>query len=261
MRALVVVPTLDEAGTITTLLDGILEHAPDRMEVLVVDDGSTDGTADLVADHPQAGRRVHLLQRGVRLGLGSAYRDGFAWGLERGFSALCEMDADLSHDPADLPRLLAELSRAHLVIGSRYVPGGSTVGWGLGRRILSRAGNLFVRTMTGLPIADSTAGFRCYRASTLRALGIQSMTSEGYSFQVEGAIRTWRAGYTIREVGVCFRERETGRSKMHRGIVEEAVRRVLAWAVEGPRTPPRRRELGPWPPTGAVHRDGHPPTV
>ena len=245
-RALVIVPTYEESATIGTVLERLFAAADDRTEVLVVDDGSADGTDDIVKAHPLAGSRVHLMERGAKLGLGSAYRDGFAWGMARDFDALVEMDADLSHDPADVPRLLAGLEGAHLVIGSRYVPGGSTHGWGIGRKILSRFGNLYVRVVTGLPVADATAGYRAYRTSTLRAIGIDSITSEGYSFQVEGAIRTWRAGYRIAEVPVAFSEREEGQSKMHGGTVREALRRVIAWGIEGPRTPRTVREVAPW---------------
>ena len=189
MRTLVVIPTYQEADAVVPTLDAVLAAAPE-VDVLVVDDASPDGTADLVTAHPAHGTRVWLLGRPGRGGLGSAYRAGFAWALGRGYDAVVEMDADLSHPPAVLPALVAGLAGADLVIGSRYVPGGRTEGWRWRRAVLSRLGNAYVRSVLGLDVHDATGGFRAFRASALRTIRVLSAESDGYAFQIE---TTWRA--------------------------------------------------------------------
>ena len=234
MRAVVVIPTYNEAASVEEVLGRVLAADP-RVEALVVDDGSPDGTAALVRAMAAADRRVHLLERGAKQGLGAAYRAGFAWGLERGYDAVVEMDADLSHPAERLPALLDGLDRADLVIGSRYVPGGRTVNWSPLRKAVSRGGNAYVRLALGLPVRDATAGYRAYRRAVLEALPVGAMESNGYCFQVEMAHRAWQEGFRVLEVPIAFTERAAGVSKMSRQIVAEALWRVTVWAFGGGR--------------------------
>jgi glycosyltransferase involved in cell wall biosynthesis len=235
-RTLVVVPTYEERGTIAELVRAVrsLPAAPD---VLVVDDDSPDGTGQVADDLAASDEQVAVLHRRAKSGLGPAYRAGLGWGLERGYDVLVEMDADLSHDPAELPRLLAALAEADLVIGSRYVPGGAVERWPAHRLMLSTAGNRYVRAVTGLPVQDATSGFRAFRRAVLTAIGIGSLRSDGYAFQVETTLRAWRAGFTVTEVPIRFVERREGASKLSRRVVLEAAWRVPRWA-RGPRRPP-----------------------
>jgi len=233
-RVLVVVPTYDERDTIGQVLDAVLAQPLD-LEVLVVDDSSPDGTGDLVAARAEVDTRVHVLHRGGKQGLGSAYRAGLRWGLDRGHEVLVEMDADLSHDPDDLPALVGATTGADLVLGSRYVPRGAVVNWPRHRLLLSRGGNLWVRTATGLPLRDATSGFRAFRAPLLEAIGVDALHSEGYGFQVETALQAWRAGFVVEELPITFTERRHGASKISRAIVLEATWRVLLWGLRGPR--------------------------
>jgi dolichol-phosphate mannosyltransferase len=242
VRALVVIPTYNEIDSIERVIARVLA-ADRRAEVLVVDDSSPDGTGDLVAKLAEREPRVHLLRRPGKQGLGAAYRAGFAWGIERGYDALVEMDADLSHPPERLPALLDGLGRADLVIGSRYVPGGATVNWSPVRKLISRGGNVYVRLALGLPIHDATAGYRAYRREVLEALPVEAVASNGYCFQVEMAHRTWQEGFRVTEVPITFTERASGVSKMSQRIVMEALVRVAAWAVTGGRR--RARPLHP----------------
>ena len=247
MKTLVVVPTYEERGTLAELLDALrgLDPAPD---VLVVDDASPDGTGEVAAAYADGDDRVHVLHRPRKAGLGPAYRAGLQWGLARGYEVLVEMDADLSHDPQQLPDLLAGLEDADLVIGSRYVPGGDVRRWTTGRLRLSTWGNRYVRGVTRLPVRDATSGFRAFRAATLRAIAVERLTSDGYAFQIETALRTWRAGFVIREVPITFVERREGASKLSRRVVAEAAWRIPAWGAAGLRG-------GRRPP------DGHPDSV
>ncbi len=242
MRALVVIPTYNEIDSIEHVIVRVLA-ADRRAEVLVVDDSSPDGTGDLVAKLAEDEPRVHLLRRGGKQGLGVAYRAGFAWGIERDYDALVEMDADMSHPPERLPALLEGLSRADLVIGSRYVPGGATANWSPLRKLISRGGNAYVRLALGLPVHDATAGYRAYRREVLEALPVSAVASNGYCFQVEMAHRTWQEGFRVIEVPITFTERTSGVSKMNQRIVAEALLRVAAWAVAGGRH--RARPLHP----------------
>jgi dolichol-phosphate mannosyltransferase len=242
VRALVVIPTYNEIESIEAVVERVLA-ADDRAEVLVVDDSSPDGTGDLVAKLGDAEPRVHLLRRPGKQGLGAAYRAGFAWGMERGYDALVEMDADMSHPPERLPALLDGLAAADLVIGSRYVPGGSTVNWSPLRKLISRGGNTYVQLALGLPVHDATAGYRAYRVEVLEALPVSAVASNGYCFQVEMAHRAWREGFRVAEVPITFTERASGVSKMSQRIVLEALLRVAVWAVTGGRR--RIRPLHP----------------
>jgi dolichol-phosphate mannosyltransferase len=239
MKALVVMPTYNEAESVVGVIDQVLAADP-RVDVLIVDDGSPDGTAGLVAERAAGEPRVRLLERSAKQGLGAAYRAGFAWGLERGYEALVEMDADLSHPPDRLPALLDGLAEADLVIGSRYVPGGRTVNWSRLREAISRGGNAYVRLALGVPVHDCTAGYRAYRREVLEALPVSAVQSNGYCFQVEMAHRTWQEGFRVVEVPIAFTERATGVSKMSRQIVAEALWRVTVWALTGGRGRARR---------------------
>lgn len=233
-RVVVVVPTYDEARTLPTTLARLRTSVPGA-DVLVVDDGSPDGTGRIADDLAAADSQLHVLHRTGKHGLGSAYVLGFRWALERGYDVVVEMDADGSHQPEQLPVLLEALhgpdGGSDLVIGSRWVPGGRVVNWPKHRELLSRGGNAYTRWATGLSVRDATAGFRAYRAEVLRAISLGSVASQGYCFQVDMALRVRDAGGTIAEVPISFVERELGRSKMSRAIVAEALVRVTAWGV------------------------------
>lgn len=240
-QALVIVPTYNERENISEVVRRLFDAAGGRVGLLVVDDGSPDGTAEIVKQIAAGPNDVHLIQRASKQGLGSAYRAGFAWALERGYEAVVEMDADLSHDPADVVHLLDALEGADLVIGSRYVPGGGTRNWGVLRRWLSRGANVYARFWLGFDVADSTAGFRAYRTGWLRELGLETVTSEGYAFQVEMTFRTYQARGRIVEVPITFVERTQGNSKMSKKIVAEALWRIARWGFQsrrGRRPPP-----------------------
>lgn len=229
--ALVITPTYNERDSITELISRLFAATGDRVDLLVIDDGSPDGTAELVKELGSKDERIHLEQRPRKLGLGTAYVKGFQWGIERGYSAVVEIDADLSHDPADVPRLLDALSDADLVIGSRYVPGGGVSNWGRGRRLLSSAGNVYARMWLGYKVRDSTAGFRAYRTTALARHDLDSIHSEGYGFQIEMTRRFHLAGLRIKEVPITFTERALGHSKMSRRIVIEALAAVTRWGI------------------------------
>ena len=229
-RVAVILPTYDERETVEEVIERVLA-ASDRVEVTVVDDSSPDGTGDLVRKMADREPRVTLLERPEKGGLAGAYLDGFSAALAEGHDLVVEMDADLSHRPEDLEGLLAAARTHHVVLGSRYVPGGRVRNWGLFRRILSRGGNLYVRVLLGLPLADATSGFRVYRREALRELVAQRLRSEGYAFQVELAYRAWRRGLRVGEVPIIFEERRHGQSKISRSIVVEALWQVVLWAV------------------------------
>lgn len=235
MRALVVVPTYNEAATLQRIVESV--RATGRAHVLIVDDGSPDGTGALADWLAERDYGVHVLHRTSKEGLGVAYRAGMRWALASGYDAIGQMDADGSHDPADVPRLLDALRNADLVIGSRYVPGGAVQNWARTRQLLSRSGNAYVRLWTALPVADATAGFRMFRRQTLTALDLDAVSSDGYSFQIELALRTYAAGFRVVEIPITFVERTDGVSKMSRSIVIEALWRVPRWAKGRQRAP------------------------
>lgn len=231
MRVIVVIPTYNEAGTIAQVLTR-LRHAVPAADILVVDDASPDGTAEIVRASAAELGGVDVLSRAGKLGLGSAYRDAFTEGLRRGYQVLVEMDGDLSHDAATLPALLRAVEGgADLAVGSRYVPGGSIPHWSPFRRALSRWGNRYARWVLALPLADATSGFRAYRAGMVTRLDLPSIRADGYGFQIEMAYRVARAGGTIAEVPIQFADRECGRSKMSIRIVIEALLLVTGWGV------------------------------
>jgi dolichol-phosphate mannosyltransferase len=227
---LVVVPTYDEAGNIDRLLDRVRRVLPDA-HLLVVDDASPDGTADLVRTRADFGDFVFLLERDGKQGLGAAYRDGFAWAIDRGYPTVVQMDADLSHPPERLPALVAALDDADVAVGSRYVRGGGVRNWAPHRRLISRLGNLYVALVLALGIRDATAGFKAFRREALLAIGATESTSEGYCFQIENAWRARREGLRVVEVPITFTDRTVGASKMSGSIVTEAVLRVLGWRL------------------------------
>ena len=230
MRCLVVVPTYQEAGNVAEVLRRTRAALPDGA-VLIVDDGSPDGTADRAEAVGAELGSVSVLRRQSKDGLGAAYRAGFSWGIERGFEVLIEMDADLQHDPAALPSLLSRVEDgADLAIGSRYVEGGSIPAWSWHRRALSRYGNRYAATVLGLPLTDATSGYRAYHANTLRLLDTSAFRADGYGFQIETAYRVCRAGGQIVEVPIAFHERVAGASKMSWRIVLEALVLVTWWA-------------------------------
>ncbi len=231
-RVLVVVPTYDERENLPLTLERLATHVPDA-HVLVVDDGSPDGTGQIAEeiaarDEP---RRVHVLHRTGKLGLGTAYIAGFHWALDRSYDVIVEMDADGSHRAEDLPKLLAALSDADLVLGSRWVPGGTVLNWPMSRHVLSRGANTYTRLVLGIPLRDATGGFRAYRAPLLRTLALDDIASQGYCFQVDMAWRTVRQGARVVEVPITFVERELGTSKMSRAIVVEALVSVTRWGI------------------------------
>ena len=231
---LIIVPTYNELVNAPLLVRRIFKYLPES-NILVVDDGSPDKTADVIRELQQEFPTLHLLERKTKLGLGSAYRLGFTWGLERGYEELIEMDADLSHRVRDLKKMIdaKELQPdVDLVIGSRWIPGGKTENWSRGRELLSRAANLYVRAMLGLGVRDSTAGFRIYSASMLKRLNMESIKSEGYSFQVEMTRAVHELDGKIIEVPITFRERENGVSKMSKKIVGEAMILVSLWGLK-----------------------------
>jgi dolichol-phosphate mannosyltransferase len=247
MQTLVVVPTYNEIGTINQVIEVVTAGG---FELLVVDDGSPDGTADVVQHAAIRRPGVHLLRRSTKDGLGSAYRAGFAWALRSGrYDVVGQMDADLSHDPHDLTRLLAAIRHegADVAIGSRYVPDGGIVGWPARRQLLSRGGNRYMRVVTGIPVNDMTAGFRLWRADALAELGLCDTQSEGYSFQLETTVRAHVAGVRIVEVPITFTERQVGASKMNGSVVREALWRVMVWGWQLRWSPEQLRAPAPAP--------------
>jgi len=233
-RALVIIPTFNEAVNLSNLLPQVLAQDP-RIEVLVVDDNSPDGTGQLAEALAAQNPRVHVLHRRSKQGLGTAYLAGFKWGLEQDYAYFFEMDADFSHDPAHLKEFLKAIQGADLVLGSRYLAGRVTVvNWPMGRLLLSYFANVYARWVTGLRIWDLTGGFKCYRRKVLEGLDLTQVRSNGYAFQIEMSVRAWRKGFKLVEVPIVFVDRTEGQSKMNRAIVREAVwmvprLRLMAW--------------------------------
>jgi dolichol-phosphate mannosyltransferase len=228
MKALVVIPTYNEKDNILSLLQKILSRDP-RLEALVVDDASPDGTGNLVEEFSRANPRVSLLRRPGKLGLGSAYRDGFRRALDAGADLVLQMDADHSHDPAYLPDFLATAEKYDLVLGSRYLTGINVVNWPLTRLILSYSANRYARLVTGVPVRDLTGGYKCFRRSVLEAIDFSRVRSDGYGFQIETTFQAWRRGFRIREIPIVFVDRHSGTSKLSRRIIWEAL--WLVWRL------------------------------
>ena len=235
-RALVIVPTYNERDNIARLIRTVLAQDP-RLDVLVVDDNSPDGTGMIASDIESAEPRVHVLHRAGKLGLGTAYLDGFRWALEREYDYIFEMDADFSHDPAHLPQFLRSIQSADLVLGSRYRDGRVTVvNWPISRLLLSYFANVYARAVTGLPLWDATGGFKCFRRHVLEAIDLSKVRSNGYAFQIEMSFRAWKKGFRIVEIPIVFVDRTEGHSKMSKRIVREAVWmvwRLRWWALSG----------------------------
>ncbi|MFF3910437.1 polyprenol monophosphomannose synthase [Streptomyces sp. NPDC001848] len=229
--ALVIIPTYNEAENIKTIVGRVRSAVPEA-HVLVADDNSPDGTGKLADELAAEDDHVHVMHRKGKEGLGAAYLAGFRWGLERDYGVLVEMDADGSHQPEELPRLLTALKSADLVLGSRWVPGGRTVNWPKSRQFISRGGSLYSRLALGLSLRDITGGYRAFRRETLEGLGLDEVASQGYCFQVDLARRAVKAGFHVVEVPITFVERELGDSKMSRNIVVEALWRVTAWGAK-----------------------------
>jgi dolichol-phosphate mannosyltransferase len=235
-RALVIIPTYNERENLAKIIPQVLEQDP-RLEVLVVDDGSPDGTGAIADSLAAADPRVHVIHRHGKLGLGTAYVAGFRWAIEQRCDFVFEMDADFSHDPRHLPVFLREIADADLVIGSRYLERRVTVvNWPMTRLLLSYFANVYARRITGLRLWDATGGFKCYRRAVLETVDLDRVRSNGYSFQIEMSFRAWRKGFRLKEIPILFTDREQGSSKMSRKIVWEAVWmvwRLRWWAVTG----------------------------
>ncbi len=245
-NALVVIPTYNERENVEAIAHAALAADPD-LDVLFVDDGSPDGTGEIADSLAQAQPRIHVLHRQEKQGLGRAYVAGFRWALDRHYELVFEMDADFSHNPADLPRLRAATAQADLVLGSRYLHGVRVINWPLSRLILSKGAAVYVQMITGMPFSDPTGGFKCFRRSLLEAIPLDRIGSNGYSFQIEMTHQAWRRGFRVAEVPITFEERRSGQSKMSGAIVREAT--WVVWKLlfqSGLRRRPRPRS-GPTP--------------
>lgn len=225
-RFLVIVPTYNEADNLPRIVPRILLQDP-RIDVLVVDDHSPDGTGDLADGMSQQSDRVHVIHRSGKQGLGKAYLEGFRWGLERDYTLLFEMDADFSHHPSALPLFIDKARDFDVVLGSRYVDGRVTViNWPMSRLLISYFGSRYARAVTGLPVRDATGGFNCWRREVLESLDFSKIESNGYTFQIELKLRAWRKGFSLTEIPIVFEERESGESKMSKKIMREAIWKV-----------------------------------
>ncbi len=227
---LVIIPTYNESESLPGVIERLRRAVPDA-DVLIVDDNSPDGTGLLADELAAHDSHIHVLHRAGKEGLGKAYLAGFAWGLERDYEVLVEMDADGSHRPEELPRLLAQMPHADVVLGSRWVPGGAVVNWPASRRLLSQGGSLYTRMALGIPTRDATGGYRAYRASALASLDLATVESNGYCFQIDLLWRALQRGLVVREVPITFVEREAGTSKMSNRIVREALLNVTRWGA------------------------------
>jgi len=228
-RCLVIIPTFNEADNLPRLLPIILSLGS-HFNILIVDDNSPDGTAKLVKEMQKTEQRIHLIERPGKMGLGTAYVAGFKFALANGFDYIFEMDADFSHDPAELPRLLAKAEEYDLVIGSRYIEGVNVVNWPMKRLLLSYFANIYTRVITGMPVRDATGGFKCFRRKVLESIDLDAIHSNGYSFQIEMSFKSWRKGFRVCEIPIVFVDRRIGVSKMSKKIVYEAV--WMVWRLK-----------------------------
>jgi len=229
VKSIVCIPTYNELENIGRMIDAIHAVEPE-LHILVIDDGSPDGTAALVRDRMRTDPRLHLLERAGKLGLGTAYCAGFTYALEQGYDIIMQMDADFSHDPKELTRFLEEIRQQDLVIGSRYVSGVNVINWPMSRLLLSYSANVYTRIITGMPIADATGGFKCFRADVLRRIDLSKIKSNGYAFQIEMNYKAWRQKARIKELPIIFMDRVQGVSKMSKNIVYEAA--FLVWKLK-----------------------------
>jgi len=225
-RVLVVIPTYDEAENIVKIVPAVVSQGP-AIEVLVVDDSSPDGTAGLVREMMKSEPRIHLMERPEKMGLGTAYVAGFKFALAHGYDAVLEMDADFSHDPRDIPRLIDKAKEYDLVLGSRYTNGVRVLNWPMQRLLLSYSANVYTRIMTGLPLHDATGGFKCFRRTVLEAIDLDRIKSNGYAFQIEMSYKAWKKGFRLVELPIVFHDRRSGVSKMSKKIIYEAVFMLL----------------------------------
>jgi len=228
-NSLVVVPTYNEADNIKNLIPAVL-GLPGEFNILVVDDSSPDGTADVVRGLQKSDSRVHLIVRSKKMGLGTAYVAGFKYALEKGFDFIFEMDADFSHDPNELPNFISKAQEYDLVLGSRYLSGVRIVNWPIRRLLLSYFANLYTRIITGLPVKDATGGFKCYKRKVLESIDLDSIKSNGYSFQIETTFKAWKKGFKVVEHPIIFVDRRAGTSKMSKNIIYEAA--YMVWKLK-----------------------------
>lgn len=227
-KSLVIIPTYNEKENIEKITEAVLEAEP-GLEVLIVDDNSPDGTGRMADEMAQRNPRISVLHREGKLGLGSAYIAGFKYALERDYEHIFEMDADFSHDPTNLPRFLEKIDEYDLVLGSRYIKGVNVVNWPMTRLLLSYYANVYARLVTGLPVRDTTGGFKCFRRRVLEQIDLDAVQSDGYSFQIEMTFKAWKKGFTICEIPIIFVDRRAGQSKMSKKIVREAI--VMVWKL------------------------------
>ncbi len=229
MKTIVVIPTYNESENIQSIINTILNVKED-MHILIVDDNSPDGTSQIVKNIMEYDERIHLITRAGKMGLGTAYCEGFQWALDKEFDFIMEMDADFSHNPEEIPNFLKEIENNDLVIGSRYICGVNVVNWPLRRLVLSYGANLYTQIITGLPIKDATGGFKCFRAEALRLIDLNTIKTNGYGFQIEMNYRLWKLGARIKELPIIFIDRRSGVSKMNKKIIWEAI--FLVWKLK-----------------------------
>jgi dolichol-phosphate mannosyltransferase len=230
-RTLVIIPTYNESENIPMVLEMVFSLEIPNLEVLIIDDNSPDGTAEIIENHRVTNKQIHLIKREGKLGLGTAYVCGFKYALQQGYDYVMEMDADLSHDPRMIPHFLVAIKNADLVIGSRYLGEvANVVNWPLSRLILSKGASLYTRLITGMPVQDPTGGFKCFRKEVLADLDLEAIRSGGYSFQIEMNFKVWSKGFRVKEIPIVFVDRTIGKSKMSRKIIYEAV--WIVWALK-----------------------------
>lgn len=233
MKALIIIPTFNEKENIDRVISEIYKNTEnvvdEEIHILVVDDGSPDGTAQIVKEMQSSNQKIHIIEREKKLGLGTAYVRGFKYALENGYDYIFEMDADLSHDPKELPNFLREIKEYDLVLGSRYIKGVNVINWPLGRLLLSYFANVYTRIITGIPVKDSTGGFKCFRREVLENIDYDKIKSNGYSFQIEVNYKVWRKKFKIKEIPIIFVDRTEGESKMSKKIVREAI--FMVWKL------------------------------
>ena len=228
MKTLIIIPTYNELENLPRLLPEVLSK-DESIDVLIVDDNSPDGTAAFVESQMKNNNRIHLIKRQSKQGLGTAYIAGFKYALQNNFQLVFEMDADFSHDPKEIPRFLDEIKNSDVILGSRYINGVNVINWPLRRLLLSSFANLYTRVITGLPVHDSTGGYKCFRRDVLEAIDLDRVTSNGYAFQIEMTFKAWKKGFKVKEIPIIFVDRVKGKSKMSRKIVREAV--TMVWKL------------------------------